>query len=167
MRERKPKDSEEASQLADDYAQARRHVREEKKLQLPMNRGGEKQASLTGPKRCYSCGRVDHLAHKCRHRSARSGGARNPRVEQQRQERHEVVCYNCGQKGHISTRCPTNALFCVEKRGHSQERGVRRHGVVEGRYVRDIVLDTGWYSLTHCIRENKAKEKESDRLRKN
>ena len=143
VRERKPKDSEEASQLADDYAQARRQVREEKKSQLPMNRGGEKQASSTGPKRCHSCGRVGHLAHECRNRGARSGGARNPRLEQQRQERHEVVCYNCGQKGHISTRCPTNALFCGEKRGHSQERGVRRHGVVEGRYVRDIVLDTG------------------------
>ena len=108
-----------------------------------MNRGGEKQASSTGPKQCHSCGRVGHLAHECRNRGARSGGTRNPRVEQQRQERHEVVCYNCEQKGHISTRCPTNALFCGERRCHSLERGVRRHGVVEGRYVRDIVLDTG------------------------
>ena len=80
VRERKPKDSEEASQLADDYAQTRRQVQEEKKSELPMNRGGEKQASSTGPKRCHSCGRVGHLVHECRNRGCQVWGCKKSKA---------------------------------------------------------------------------------------
>ena len=61
----------------------------------------------------------------------------NPKMDAVKQERREVFCFNCGQKGHISPKCLDNALFCGTGR-RSQEQGV-----VEGRYVSDILLDTG------------------------
>ena len=72
-------------------------------------------------------------------------GTANSRGDQPSQERprYEVTCFNCGQKGHVSTRCPSNALFCGVRGRRPQEQGVHRHGVVEGRYVGDILLDTG------------------------
>ena len=148
VRERKPKSSEEASQLADDYVQARRQIREDKKphVQLPMAKGGEKQMASMGPRRCHHCGKPGHLAWECRSRGTRPvAGTANSRGDQPRQERprYEVTCFNCGQKGHVSTRCPSNALFCGAQGRRPQEQGVRRHGVVEGRYVGDILLDTG------------------------
>ena len=53
VRERKPKTSEEASQLADDYIQARK---QEKGKEHP------KQQQLLAPRRCHNCGKTGHLA---------------------------------------------------------------------------------------------------------
>ena len=57
-------------------------------------------------------------------------------------------CYNCHKMGHVASRCPKNAATFFGgrakqskvKEGHSL---VWKTGYVEGREVKDIVLDTG------------------------
>ena len=56
VKEQKPKTSEEAGRLAEDYRLAR-------KTELWST--GPKAAKLGGPKSCYTCGQVDHLAKDC------------------------------------------------------------------------------------------------------
>lgn len=89
----------------------------------------------------------------------------------------DVECFNCHNKGHYSSHCPRNALFVTERRtvyqgeskmvnrhGHSQ-RGVVKRGVVEGKEVEDILLDTGCSrTLVHkdLVPESRVQLGESD-----
>ena len=56
VKERKPKTSEEAGRLAEDYRQARK---------AELWSSGSKPAKHGGPKSCYTCGQVGHLAKDC------------------------------------------------------------------------------------------------------
>ena len=50
------------------------------------------------------------------------------------------ICYNCRKKGHMVRQC-NSSLMCQD---HTmQKAGVCRKGLVEGRAVSDIILDTG------------------------
>ena len=42
--------------------------------------------------------------------------------------------------GHRAFRCHSNVMFCGTA---DQQVSIRRSGLVEGEYVRDVVLDTG------------------------
>lgn len=66
-----------------------------------------------------------------------------------------IECFSCRQKGH-SSNCPQRALFCMKRRinhpGESKIRlqqvkkvtpGVIKPGAVEGKPVKNILLDTG------------------------
>ena len=78
-----------------------------------------------------------------------SGGQKSPKYKK------EVECFNCHKKGHYSSQCPYNALHCTERRvdhrGSSaavrwqstSQPGIIKSGVVEGKKVKDILLDTG------------------------
>ena len=61
VRERKPKSSDEASQLAHDYMQARRLIRDNRKAasHVQISKGGEKPVTPMGPRRCQNCGKWD------------------------------------------------------------------------------------------------------------
>ena len=92
----------------------------------------------------------------------------------------DVECFNCHKKGHYSFNCPHNALFCTEcradHRGHSFARrrpaiaqpGTMKQGIVEGKSVEDILLDTGCSrTLVHrdLVPEGKIKEGEAVAIR--
>ena len=164
VKERKPKSSTEAGQLADDYDLARRRSEGPRKgtqtgPQLAddnnparhRSEGPRKQAegTQTGSKRCNFCGIVGHLAHECRKAAKLRGGATGKGQPHPQPQRSEMKCYNCGQKGHLSYRCPCSAaLFCrtsQEAGGwrSNQDNSVSHGGLVEGQAVTYIVLDTG------------------------
>ena len=116
VRERKPKTSEEASQLADDYVQVRGRN--------PKNLGKkpvERQAA------CVTCGKPGHQARDCWSNKPTAGqgkannGANPPgRAGQRpRKDLKDTECFNCHQKGHYSSNCPSKAMLC---RGGRKER---------------------------------------------
>lgn len=67
----------------------------------------------------------------------------------------DIECFNCHKKGHYSSNCPQNAMLCTErsvvsgvisglkKQQFVAQSQILRSGVVEGRRVSDILLDTG------------------------
>ena len=140
VKERKPKSSTEAGQLADDYDLVRRRSEGPKK---------PAEGVQTGPKRCNFCGIVGHLTHECRKAAKLRGGPTGKGPQHPQTQRAEVKCYNCGQKGHLSYKCPRSAaLFCRSSEqaggGRSMEGcNMSRGGSVEGQAVKSILLDTG------------------------
>ena len=82
-----------------------------------------------------------------------TGKGELPNKDEQAQEGLE--CFNCHKKGHYSSKCPNNAMLCVERTVNGgviskikeqrlvKQLGTLKYGVVEGKSVRDIHLDTG------------------------
>ena len=142
VKERKPRTSEEAGKLAEDYRQAR-------KAELWTS-----TPTKTGQKACYLCGQVGHLAKNCPTKPvgqpAPSTSENTNKGEKKKKEDKPFVCYSCGGRGHTSRQCPSNVLFCGVK-GFTRHPAKRKmvnqpfqcKGVVEGQLVNDIVLDTG------------------------
>eukprot|EP00731_Ephydatia_muelleri_P034136 Em0048g12a len=56
-----------------------------------------------------------------------------------RSSKREIRCFNCKETGHMARDCPSNALFGEEQ----GMLGIKHSGVVEGKAVEDIMLDTG------------------------
>ena len=114
VRERKPKNSEEASQLADDYLQARKKLQGEHEQRevdgASCNEEVKREGRHPTPevRRCSKCGMLGHSASDCR-RGTRANGQHHPQAHLQERE---VRCFNCGRSGHKAMRCPGNALFC-------------------------------------------------------
>ena len=111
VKERKPQTSEEAGQLADDYAQARGKI------------AADRQPDKTSPIQCTVCKKRGHLAQDCwskakmEDRTSTNGNERgaSPQTVKPKKELKEVECFNCHKKGHYSFDCPANALWCVEQ----------------------------------------------------
>ena len=134
VHERKPKTSAQAGKLADDYMQARRCSKE------MLSSKGERQA--VGIRRCHQCGQTGHIARDCRNKF------RSQKEQQQKME--GLRCFNCKQRGHIAKNCPHQVMYCKENKTPShvqymkrEECGILQPGIVEGREVADILLDTG------------------------
>eukprot|EP00731_Ephydatia_muelleri_P001512 Em0001g1512a len=133
IKERKPKSYFEAGKLADDYTEARKQVKEEKSNRDHNQKG--KQSST--PSRSVIMG---SSKEKCSDYG-------------QRLRREDVVCFRCGSRAILHP--------SVQTRQCSAGRFQRR-GVVEGKYMQDILLDTGcsktlvyqsWYQRKRCSRE--------------
>ena len=61
----------------------------------------------------------------------------------------DIECCNCHEKGHYSSHCPHNAMFCGLN-NTQQKAGVMRSGTVEGKYLNNILIDTGYLkTLAH------------------
>ena len=169
MAERKPRTAAEAGGLADDYIQARKQTKEEKKAAEASDR---KPTSSNGFRRYESGGQFGQSTRDFRKTSlpkegqsstrpanyggpnTGAGGQAGPNTgaggQGPRRDYRQVRCYNCSQWGHTANRCPNRALYCGTgrlKRSRPQEPdamepGITRGGVVEGRFVTDILLDT-------------------------
>ena len=135
--ERKPATSAEAGRLADDYTQARRHLRRSN-TETGRSSGGP---AVPETRKCHNCGTEGHLKRNCpvKEEPAELGGKNSPKIPK-KFEKSGVKCYNCSKYGHISAQCPEKAsLFC----GGGIGRTVARTGLVEGVEVSDVLLDTG------------------------
>ena len=129
-----PKTAVEAGELADQYMQARGAVRS-------TGSANVKQEKRPVERRCHECKEVGHLARECPNKNKISKGSdrRDPK------EKRPLICFNCHQRGHKATECPSNAL-CCEEQSFSNAGGGKspcREGSVNGKLVKDIVLDTG------------------------
>ena len=121
--ERKPKTCLQAGEWLDEYEQARR---QDVRLLKPRDKAPGKES-----------GEGD-----------RDAGPKESQLEYRSPQRQLPRCYNCHKMGHVASRCPKNAATFFGgrakqskvKEGHSL---VWKTGYVEGREVKDIVLDTG------------------------
>ena len=150
VKERKPRNTQEAGRLAEDYRQARKV-----ELWAPAQKTGVKKGT-PGQRGCYSCGQLGHMAKDCSSSGKKvspstSKGEDVLKVEKRlKKDEKPFLCYNCGGRGHTSRQCPSDAFFCGAKRlrDHRGKKPLVRQsfrckGFVEGQYVNDMVLDTG------------------------
>ena len=155
VKERKPRTTQEAGRLAEGYRQARKV-----ELWSPAPKSSVKKR-LPIQRSCYSCGQPGHLAKDCssfsssgkkESTSTSSKGEDVGKMEKKlKKDGKPLVCYNCGGRGHTSRQCPSESLYCGTRKS-GNHRGRRQmvrqpfhcEGFVEGQFVDDIVLDTGF-----------------------
>ena len=151
VKERQPATSKEAGRLAEDYLQARKATGRLESNGRMDKRPGPPGGPAVGPRQCLGCGQLGHWIRECPKKAMPLAGGppREHSLRKERQPREALRCFNCGKRGHLAMKCPDRALFCDSSRSclgrgvSRQEQGTSRRGLVEGRYVTDILLDTG------------------------
>ena len=129
---KKPETCVAAGELADEYEQARRGPRIDTKSVLDPGR--RKPVQFPNPSNCGFCGLRGHTEEECRRKMTQKEVVGNER---------KIMCYHCKKLGHVSSRCPEReALFCFEDRDFAGSELCQK-GLVEGRKVSRILLDTG------------------------
>ena len=112
VKERKPKTSKEAGELAgelaDDYVQARG-------LEIDTHNPGFRKTVKPGTGRlCHGCGKPGHQIKDCQMKKPLEGRDRmtGRSTEKAKRDLKDIECFNCHKKGHYSSNCPHNALLC-------------------------------------------------------
>ena len=142
VRDKKPDTCIAAGELADEYELARKVESQEK----PSDQPTKKQASGTQKKWCSYCKISGHIKDDCRKLQAKKEGQLSTTKDKSSSEQGKkapIKCFNCKQEGHIAVNCPSEPAMLCESRVHSEPGTWRRSGKVEGKYVQEIVLDTG------------------------
>ena len=108
--ERKPANGVEAGRLADDYAQARRHIRQDKP-------DGEDKSSngTVDVRKCHKCGAEGHFRRNCPVKDGPGvdvSGNKEPRLFKKPEK--TVNCYNCGKNGHIIDELPGQSQLFLQ-----------------------------------------------------
>lgn len=146
VRERRLKSSADASKFADDYLQARK----EESDRETRKKDGDKSG-----RQCLRCGKPGHLKPDChvklvKPQEQEKEQRSTSKYEYPKRNLKDIECFNCHKKGHYSLSCPHNAMLCtehrVDHRGPSfsvrrqaiAQPGIMKHGVVEGKSVKDI-----------------------------
>ena len=111
--------------MADDYTEARKQVKEEKNSSGDTSQKG-KPCTLT-PEEVQPG----------------KGSSKDRRNQGQRwgNEDSHLTCYNCNKRGRVASKCPNKALYCGLRSAHDST--LKKSGMMEGKYVKDILLDTG------------------------
>ena len=139
VNKRKPKNSQEAGELAENYLQARSTTgpkRSQKAEKLPTTK-------------CPKYGLHGHWARDCplNRPEADAPSAKQPKDLQTRPRYLEnVTCFKCNEKGHIAANCSRKSFYCSQ--GDSEPEGkqasrVCRRGTINRIYCTDTLLDTG------------------------
>ena len=136
VHEKKPRTCVRAGELANEYEQVQKQepagVELRRKLTGEQNRGSS-LGKPTQPGRSSS--------------AMEDSAGRMP--QQSRTGLERVKCFGCKNFGHMKKNCPDReaAMYCKDQQKRreapGQVGGVWRHGLVEGREVQDILLDTG------------------------
>ncbi len=106
VQEHKPKTSEAAAQLADNYLQARQDS--------VVSEGRE--SSTPNPIVCAKCNKRGHKARHCRVGVDDKTSSPPPRTER---DLKDITCFTCNQKGYYASNCPSKTnLMCVERRSN-------------------------------------------------
>ena len=138
VKERKPKISMAAGELADDYLQACKISTEQKKADP-----SKKQEKRETPARrwCHICESGRHCTSDC----TKKGKSEPDRTKKRSRDKNSI---NCDKKGHITVNCPEAANYCDGGTKLSQDRSCKvlgrhsfyRAGTVDGKAVSDILL---------------------------
>ena len=142
VRDKKPGTCIAAGELADEYELARKLESQEKS----SDQQAKKQPSGTSKKWCSYCKISGHTREDCRKLQAKKEGQHSSAKETPTQEQGKkapIKCFNCKQEGHIAINCPSEPAMLCDARVHSKPETWRRSGKVEGKFVQEIVLDTG------------------------
>ena len=109
VKEWKPKPTQEAGRLAEEYQQARKTelwapaAKSSARRGIPVQRG------------CYSCGKLGHLAKDCSSSSSgkKISSLKGEEVEKRlKKDERSLICCNCGGRGHTLRQCPSEVFFC-------------------------------------------------------
>ena len=103
VKERKPKTSMAAGELADDYLQARKVGADQKKA--GPSKKQEKREIPAARKWCRTCESSGHWTSNCTKK-----GKSEPKKRSR--DKNSIICFNCDQKGHIAINCPEAANYC-------------------------------------------------------
>lgn len=125
IRERKPKNNDEAGELAKDFLQARDTRESEGRNKTT------KEHRPPPPGDCPRCGLVGHWVSDCPKPQERVRGGNPSNGEKPKKLEREVTCFSCKKKGHMSFKCPKTAgLYCDEgnKQESKPEQQSRKHG---------------------------------------
>ena len=110
--ERKPRTTQEAGRLAEDYCQARKA-----ELWTPAAKSSTRRG-LPHTRGCYSCGQLGHQAKDCGKKVSSSLKSEDVGkvVKKVKRDEKPLTCYNCGGKGHTSRQCPSEAFLGTIRR---------------------------------------------------
>ena len=141
LRDKKPDTCIAAGELADEYELARKLESQEKLSEKKL----KKSSSGTPRKWCSYCRVSGHTKDDCSKLHIKNEKESQPSntLTKVQGKKPPIKCFNCHQEGHIAVNCPSESAMLGEASVPVKKETWRRSGKVEGKFVQEIVLDTG------------------------